>query len=630
MLVLPRRAFFANSAPSKCSWGARMWVVAVLGWVLCSVLAPDRSMQAAEAPPAEPRAPELRSLFPVSVQRGRVLDLEVRGKDLEKCYGVWFGTAGLSGVVARIEGMQFQEKKNLRAPKLWVQGQRVSLQVRVASEAPLGKHELRLVTPAGVSNPVGMVVVDEPVSLETPGSHGHPAQAQPVEIPTLLNGKLSRNGEVDYYSFKASSGDKLVIQALSNTTVTKFDGVRLTLYKEGGSWFDPERPERLLFSPRSRITHLCRDSGRYLVEVSSNLGVGGPDFFYQLRVATSEQAGAGAPEVALIPPSALAEIQQPFRRKLGPSRLDWLESRTVPAEKARENGAPQGAPGPGSTGVAPGSGASPERSVPAEGGGTGFLSEVEPNDFPEQAAPIHPPQLLEGAIQSPGDVDWFLFDVEAGTSLALELETPEAAPPRFNPRVAVLDADGQELLTNYFRKIAGDGDDWVRLIQAKTLYTFDRAGLYKLQLRDITPRSGDPTFRYRLLLRPQVPHVGRIEATPEVVNLRPGQARKVTILSDQEEGFGGDILFSADGLPSRVQFLPGAEVEPHKEPPLPEIHKERFVPKNQATTVLLTAAAGAPSTRMPARVRLSARPVVGGKVGEAIAAGELLVMVLGE
>lgn len=626
---LPRRPFVSSPTAAKGYWNARKWVAALAGWVLCAALAPDGGMQAAEAP-AEPRAPELRSLFPVSVQRGRVLELEVRGKDLEKCYGVWFGTGGLSGEVARIKGMQFQEKKGLRAQKLWVQGQRVSLRVQVASEAPLGKHELRLVTPAGVSNALGMVVVDEPVSLEAPGPRGHPAQAQPVEVPTLLNGKLSRNGEVDYYSFQASSGDKLNIQALSNTTVTKFDGVRLTLYKEGGSWFDPERPHRLLFSPQSRITHLCRESGRYLVEISSNLGVGGPDFFYQLRVATSEPAAPGAPQVALIPPSALEEIEQPFRRKLDPSRLDWLESRTVPAEKARENGGPQDTPGAGSTGVAPGSGVSPESAAPVEAARTGLLSEVEPNDLPEQAAPILPPQLLEGAIQSPGDVDWFRFQVEAGTSLALELETPEAAPPRFNPRVAVLDADGRELLTNYFRKIAGDGDDWVRLIQAKTLYTFDRAGLYRLQLRDITPRSGEPAFRYRLLLRPQVPHVGRIEATPEVVNLRPGQAEKVTILSDQEEGFGGDILFGADGLPGQVQFLPGAEVEPHKEPPLPEIHKERFVPRNQTTTVLLAAAPGAPSTRMPARVRLSARPVVGGKVGEAIAAGELLVMVLGD
>ena len=275
----------------------------------------------------------------------------------------------------------------------------MSLQVRVASEAPLGKHQLRLVTPAGVSNPLGMVVVDQPVSLEAPGPHGRPAQAQPVEIPTLLNGKLSRNGEVDYYSFEASKGDQLVIRALSNTTVTKSDGVRLTLYKEGGSWFDPERPDRLLFSPQSRITHLCRDSGRYLVEVSSNLGVGGPDFFYQLRVATSEPAGPGPPEVALIPPSALAEIEGPFRRKLEPDRLDWLQSRTVAAGKAQENGGPQAAAGAGSTGDASDSGGIRKRATAANG--AGFLQETEPNDLPEQAAPIQLPQLLEGASRVP-------------------------------------------------------------------------------------------------------------------------------------------------------------------------------------------------------------------------------------
>ena len=628
MFTLPHGRAFANRT-SSAPWGAGKWVIALAGSVLCCGFAPDWGMQAGEAPGEAP-VPGLSSLFPVSVQRGRVLEMEVRGKDLEKCYGVWFGTEGLSGEVTRIEGMQFLEKKNLRAPKVWVQGQRVSLKVQVESEAPLGRHELRLVSPSGVSNAIGLAVVDEPVSLEVPRPHSRPAQAQPLGVPTLLNGKLSRNGEVDFYSFKASKGETLEIRALSNTTVTKFDGVRLTLYKEGGSWFDPERPARLLFSPQARITHLCRDSGRYLVEVSSNLGVGGPDFFYQLRVGTSGQAGPREPEVVLTPPSPLSDLQRPFRRRLDPARLDWLESRTVPAEKAQGNGSPQGTAGGGSTRLTAGSGVSSEKAPPATAAGIGSSEEVEPNDRPAQAIPILLPQLLEGAIQSPGDVDWFRFEVEAGTRLALELETPQAAPPRFNPRVAVLDEAGQELLTNYFRKIAGDGDDWVRLIQAKTLYTFDRDGLYRLQVRDITPRSGEPAFRYRLMLRPQVPHVGRIEVTPEVVNLRPGQAQKVTIVSDQEEGFGGEIVFSADGLPNRVQFLPGAEVEPHKEPPLPEIHKERFVPRNQKTTVLLAAAPGAPSTRMPSLVRLSARPVVGGKVGEAIAAGDLLVMVLGE
>ena len=315
MFTLPHGRAFANRT-SSAPWGAGKWVIALAGSVLCCGFAPDWGMQAGEAPGEAP-VPGLSSLFPVSVQRGRVLEMEVRGKDLEKCYGVWFGTEGLSGEVTRIEGMQFLEKENLRAPKVWVQGQRVSLKVQVESEAPLGRHELRLVSPSGVSNAIGLAVVDEPVSLEAPQPHSRPAQAQPLGVPTLLNGKLSRNGEVDFYSFEASRGETLEIRALSNTSVTKFDGVRLTLYKEGGSWFDPERPARLLFSPQARITRLCRDSGRYLVEVSSNLGVGGPDFFYQLRVGTSGQAGPREPEVVLTPPSPPGRSPAAFSQKAG-------------------------------------------------------------------------------------------------------------------------------------------------------------------------------------------------------------------------------------------------------------------------------------------------------------------------
>ncbi len=389
-------------------------------------------------------------------------------------------------------------------------------------------------------------------------------------------------------------------------------------------------PARLAFAPDARITHLCRDSGRYLVEVSSTLGVGGPDFFYQLRIGTSEQFDPLEEDVVLTALSPLADLQRPFRRKLDLARLGWLGSRTILGENIQGNGSSPGNPEVGAAGLTERSSASSETERSSTAAEAKPLAEVEPNDQPERATEILLPRLLEGAIQRPGDVDWFRFQVQPKARLAFELETPQAAPPQFNPRLAVLDAAGEELLTNYFRKIEGDGDDWVRIIQAKTLYTFERGGVYTLQLRDIIPRFGESEFRYRLLVRPQIPHVGQIEMIPEVANLRPGQAEKVTIVTRQEEGFGGEVVFTADGLPDDVKILPGAEVEPDTEPPLPEIHKERFVPKSQKTTVLLMAGVRAPSTRMPKLVRLSARPVVGGKVGAAIAAGELLVMVLGD
>ena len=178
----------------------------------------------------------------------------------------------------------------------------------------------------------------------------------------------------------------------------KFDGVRLTLYKEGASWFDPRRPTRLVFSPEARITHSCRDSGQYLVEVSSTLGVGGPDFFYQLRVGTPEQVNRLEEDVVLTTPSALDDIQRPFRRKLELARLGWLESRTLLEENIQGNGNSRVNPEGSSAGLADHSAASLETAWPSTGVGAKALAEVEPNDQPDQATPIRVPQLLEGAI----------------------------------------------------------------------------------------------------------------------------------------------------------------------------------------------------------------------------------------
>ena len=141
------------------------------------------------------------------------------------------------------------------------------------------------------------------------------------------------------------------------------------------------------------------------------------------------------------------------------------------------------------------------------------------NDTSEQALELTVPFLLEGSIERPGDLDLFKFWVKEKNRLAFELETPQTSPPYFNPHVSVLDKFGKEVFTNYFKKIAGDGDDWVKLIQAKTIYTFEEEGFYTLQVRDITPRFGEPKFSYRLLVRPQIPHVGKIEVAPNTLNL---------------------------------------------------------------------------------------------------------------
>ena len=139
---------------------------------------------------------------------------------------------------------------------------------------------------------------------------------------------------------------------------------------------------------------------------------------------------------------------------------------------------------------------------------------------------------------------------------------------------------------------------------------------------------GEPAFKYRVLVRPQIPHVGKIEVQEDAANLVPGEASKLTIITDQEEGFGGEVVFKIEGLPRGVEALAGADVEPDTEAPFPEVHRERFVPKSKETTILLVTASDAPATEMPKVARIIARPVVGGKLGAPWKVRDLLVMVL--
>ena len=122
-------------------------------------------------------------------------------------------------------------------------------------------------------------------------------------------------------------------------------------------------------------------------------------------------------------------------------------------------------------------------------------------------------------------MDYFKFKAKAGQALAFEIETPDIPPARFNPRLGVSEANGQEVFANIYKEVGGDGDDWISTIEPKTLYTFTRDGEYFLQIRDLTFRYGNPKFTYRILIRPQIPHLGGIAALADRMNLGPGRRR---------------------------------------------------------------------------------------------------------
>ena len=270
------------------------------------------------------------------------------------------------------------------------------------------------------------------------------------------------------------------------------------------------------------------------------------------------------------------------------------------------------------------------------------VSEKEPNESPGQAPEIILPALVEGTIDCPGDVDHFKFKVKSGQKLAFEIETPDAPPPRFNPRLEVFDTTGQEFLANIYRNIEGDGDDWVKRIEPKTIATFEQGGEYCLQVRDLTSRYGNRDFAYRILIRPQIPHIGEVKLIQsrgvlygeiDRLNLVAGQAKKLTVMTAQEEGFSGEIVIDIDNLPPGVKAFPATGIQPVTETRSANligshVNKERFRPERHKATIVLLARADAPATAVPRLARLRVWPIVQGKPGVPLLVEAIPVMLL--
>jgi hypothetical protein len=526
-------------------------------------------------------APRLLRVHPLGGQRGAVLDVELLGQALEGSYAVWLGAGTqLYEPSGQSRGAKLTRNgEGLQAHiKSLDKGGRALVQLAIAPDAAVGPHMLYLVSPGGLSNGLPFWVGRHAVIQETTNPHGTPEAAQPVCLPVAVSGRLPEHGQIDYYRFDVEREQTLEF-AVAAAHGQGFDP-RLALYDSAASWLDPHRTNRLVFHeertqggmPRSRrLTYHFTKPGRYAVGISSIFARGG-DFAYLLRIAP-----AG--------PAASTDS-----RAWAKGRLAGLYARTVAVPAGATGQAPQTTPAAGKPAATP-------ADAPVL-----VLKEQEPNDTPAQAASFTIPAVLEGTVGKPGDIDCFRFRASAGHKLVLEIDTPYAQPPNFNPRVDVVDAAGTVVLTN----LQIQQGQAVQVLP-KVVGVLEKGGTYCVRVRDLPPIHGSSDHRYRVFVRPQVPHAGDTTVRGgECINLVPGAAVPLTLATAKEEGFAGDFAVTVEGLPPGVKALFGTA----------------------ESTVVFLASADAPPTPLPQVARITGRPVVAGKVGAVQKVKDIPVMVV--
>ena len=623
------------------------------------------SWAADEGGKTAPKEPKALSVFPMGGERGATIEMSVRGRHLEGAYAAWFECDDVEIRFLGLEEIQESAPDELverdpQAKQTELAGHRARLQLRIGEDARVGLHRFRIVSPRGMSNALTFQVVSEPVVLEQEGE-----KHQAVQAPAVIAGTTKTNGEIDLYAFQAEAGEQFHFQTFTSFPIyiPYSAEAELNLYAPTGSWFDPDRLLRLPWEskPLSWVpvlqsrrqgwgarfavfpmpTHRFRKAGRYLVSMGSFLGEGNPDFVYLLRIATE-------------PPDSSTVLGQTAH----PDPADWLERDSgayaqhgafhKPLESDRLKVL-------AARSVAPATGSGDAEAEPESQGDAvhdrviSRFQEQEPNDTegPEVSTAV----VLEGTIDPPGDVDTYRFRVKAGEGLAFEVETPEAAPPQFNPWIRVSGPRGEDVFANIHLEYGGDGDDVSKTTERKTVFTFQEDGIYQLRIRDLTSRRSGPDLAYRLMIRPKIPHVGRVEyvlgvkgrrlgPTTDRVNLEPGQSKTFTVICDLEEGFEGGVAVSADNLPSGVRVLP-ATPAPYTTSLLKGAYyfpmglesgnlgdPTRFRPVRKAVTMALVADPDSPATGMPQLVRLWAQPMAGEQTGTPLPLGRVPIMVL--
>ena len=553
------------------------------------------SMRAAQPPRPDPRAV---SIHPFTGQPGSTFFATVRGVGLHGAAAVSLGSAPFS---VAIEGIESEPPSDIPARNKTAMDL-VKLRVQVPAGAKPGSYPIRLITRNGITNALPLRIVEFPVTPEPAGSHESPDSAIAVSgLPTVYAGRLSRRGETDYYAFPAEAGQTLTFEVISGfpqvaaggsaATVANFDP-SLSIYRPEGSWFDPKRLKRIAYNDEpvwvfgrptdAHLIHRFAKSGTYLLRVEAFAGQGGPDYSYQLKIAP----GSVTPDPTAGP---AGWVERVWSRRLDANRLNQLSAR---------GGKPENQPA------------------------------IETYRAAPEISSFKLPGTVEGVLARPGETHRARFRLDRPADIAIEVETPAASPPFFNPIVRLLKESGEEVATNVFASRGACSGALVKSLQVKTTVPLRDTGDYTLEIRDATADLAAPDFNYRVQIRPQIPHVGQVRIDTDHLNLAPGEAKTIRVLFDREEDYQGGIAVVADQLPAGVSASVGMDFEAETDPPLATGKRERYTARTERAVVVLSASADALPAFQPHMVRLIVRPLAEGKLGEILSTKSFPVVVL--
>ncbi|MBN1908271.1 MAG: PPC domain-containing protein [Pirellulales bacterium] len=398
----------------------------------------------------------------------------------------------------------------------------VTLRVTIAADASLGRRELRLLTPGGVSNPLVFQVGRYPEKVEEEPNDRALDTAVDDKLPVVLNGQIMP-GDVDRFSFDARKGQKLVVAVRARDLIPYLaDAVpgwfqaTVALYDAKGTEVAYDDDYR--FQPDPVLCYEIAQDGRYTLEIKDSIYRGREDFVYRITLGE-------VPFVTSVFPLGV--------RRGGTADVR-LEGWNLPIRQTTVSGKAQ----PPGIGTLPlDLDPPPVNEAPFAFDRLSSRPEKEPNNRAKSAQLVLPPKIIDGRIDRPGDRDVFRFHGGRGDWIVVEVLARRLGSP-LDSVLKLTGPDGRVLAAS------DDEDDKASGLlthhaDSRLSVELPEEGDYLVHLSD-AQNHGGPEYAYRLRISP--PRLDfALRVVPSTINARPGTNVLLTIHALRHDGFADPI-----------------------------------------------------------------------------------------
>lgn len=160
-------------------------------------------------------------------------------------------------------------------------GESAKTAIALAADAAVGsRHAARVAGPRGVTNDFQLEVGDDPEVNETEPNDAA-GQAAAVAIPSVVNGLLERDGDVDVFSFTAKKGEHVLFEIAARSLGSPLDS-RLELVDANGRRLKENDDNNN--QADSLIDHTFTADGQYAIRVLDATDTGSRRHVYRLKL----------------------------------------------------------------------------------------------------------------------------------------------------------------------------------------------------------------------------------------------------------------------------------------------------------------------------------------------------------